>query len=443
MRKLITWFIIALVVLIIVIPCLMGLLVRGEFIKQIGRLNYPGVKVSLLSYQTGCFTSRATLQINTPVPTIIQRLPTFATHPVDHFTYLATIRIYHGPVALARMLNHHRHLFWGQSAASGELLLTTPQMGLATGLQGLDLPTHLFAVLTLSGKLHLSLSHDAIKYFDAANGILFGTGPIRAKLTLDHAMPTQLKGKILIDDLQFAYKTTQFFAQAYVMNFTMNKTSSIWTGQHHIQVNEFSVINNNQQVAKFNQIDLTVLRSLAKAKVSVHQLLTIQSLQFPDHVFNHLYADLLIQGINPNLFNQAQLSPKWLTGSTYQLNTLTAQSNLGPLKFAGIWNMPKTLPPKLPAARAFAVFFSLGNGFLHASFPMPNDQASLVAGIISAPGPVLPAGAHFKNPQADMLSVMLYSLYNRGLLKEEGDRLIANLQYQQGMLKINNRNINH
>lgn len=443
MRKLITWFIAALIVLIIIIPFLMGLLVRNEFIKQLGRLNYPGVKIIVLSYDTGCFTSRAQLQIETPVPNALQRLPALTAHPINHFTYLANIRIYHGPVALARMLNHHHHLFFGQSAASGEFHLVTPYLDLSTGLQGLDSPAHLFAVLTLSGKLHLFINHDAIKYFDTTNGILFGTGPIDVKLTLDHAMSKQITGKMSITDLQFAYKTMQIFASHYVMRFIINKISPIWTGQHHIQIDELSVSSNNQQAAKFNQIDLTILRSFEKGKFSAHQTLNIQRLQFSDHVFNELHADLLAQGLNINLLSQAHVSPKWLVGSTYQLKTLTAQSDLGPITLSGIWNMPKILPPKLPASHAFGIFLSSGNGSLQANLPMPTDETSLVAGIISEPGPVLPPGAHFKNPQANMLSVMLYSLYNRGLLKKEGDHLVANLRYQQGELKINKRSINY
>lgn len=459
MRKFLVGLLIAVVLLILTIPLIMGLIVASEFKKQINRFNYPGVKVELISYHTGWFTSQATLRVNQQLPAVLRRLPILNNKPIDHLTYLANLRIYHGPVALASTLKRHHQLFWGQGAVSGELHLTEPQLSVLTELQGLDTPARLFAILTITGNLNVSLQHDAVKYTNTDQGIMLNLGTTLSHFTIDYMTSSEVHGTFRMQGLQFAHKATEVYIAPYESSFNYHKVQTSWLGESQLKTSEIDILLEGQQVAKLFNVTLLTSKSLIDNKLSAEQILTADKVQAMNNDFSQLRYDLAVQGLNFTALSKLrklagnslflnpddrkkailQLLPSLLEGVEYKLNTLQAQTPVGFMQFTGFWQMPQTLNYPMADNKEIQDFFRTGEGQLNVNLPVPHDEQALIAGIISAPGPVLPAGSKMQNQQVNMLDVLLYSAYNKGYLVRQNNRLVATIKFENGILTINGK----
>lgn len=458
-RKFLTGLFITIIVLVVVVPLLMGALVASEFKKHISQLNYPGAKVQLINYKMGWFSSRAVLQVDQQVPATMRRLKIFNNPLPDHFTYLAKLHIYHGPVALVTTLNHHRHLFWGQAAMSGQLQLINPQVSMMTGLQGLNEPAKLCALLSFMGKLHVHLQHDAIKYINVNQGVMLNIGSMLSEITFDRTLSTKMVGNVQVQGLQFAYKAFAFYMAPYATNFTYHKDGqNIWQGQSQLQASQIIIVNNNQTVAKLTGVDYLASRSVVANKLSGSQLININNMQILNNNFSQVQLNLILQNVNfkalPKLralltqsatkANQQemliQFLPVLFAGARYQLQNLQAQTPIGLIKLSGYWQFAKNIPKINSAKERLQQFLRAGMGVLNVNLPVQQQQTALAAGIISGPGPVLPAGTIMPNTQVNYINFILSSANNKGYFVEKNGRWLAKIEYKNGMLKINKFN---
>jgi uncharacterized protein YdgA (DUF945 family) len=435
MRKLLFSGIALILAILVIVPLVMGQIVKHEFKRALNQQSLShNIHLSLVKYDTGWFSSQATLQIRTPLPWFASALTSKKTLP-QQITYTTTLRIYHGPISIIRRFNGHRRWYWGHGIASGLLMPLKPQPAFFNKLQSPEKPLHLFVKFDMNGSIALQLYRDDFKFIDLSRQFMLETGPIQWHLHWKKD-DQKIASTLTIHHIDLLNKRLSVKLKRLDYHITLRhlQAKKIPLGNGWLKIPVMTISLGNQPFAKLKGLFLSAHSSIDRRQQTVNK---------KTHI---LIKKIAIKHVETGPLN---------------IN-VNAKTRLKPLQalLALIHRRAYTsLPPKtqhkkirhyviniLKHTRAtFAA--TLGGekdivlkGEIHPS-QTATSMPALIHGLLMRATFSMPANrlSNTRSPdQFDMLlstfSTIAYN--NKNLVKQDG-RLIAHLIYQAGRLKIN------
>lgn len=461
MRKFLYSLLAVVIIVILALPFLVGRLVASEFKAQVAAMHYKSVRVKLLSFHSGWFSSSARIEIDRRVPGVLKRL--FKDKIPQRFVYRGTLKIAHGPVAMASNLKHHRELIWGRGVITGNLKLVAPQASVFSRFQGLNQVTRVFGVVGLNGVTHLTFAHPGLKYMNAEQGELVTLGKIVSHVTLG-ATSSPVKGSTRLASLTISSKTWQMATSPIRIDFQFTpKSGNQWAGKQVVTIQKILFGYAGKTRATLTDFQLKASNHLVDGFADLSQTITIGQLAGGSFHFDHFKIQIgvkhfnmaarakllqLIKNKQYQTLSKTERKQKtmhglidMLKGSAYQLKTLQVHSSVGLLQADGSLKFAKTMPSSDKIQDPVVRLAHASTAELNVSLPYLAPQHKATP-LVTMPGPVVPKSNVSAAPQdaeTVMLTTLIHTAYQKGYVVKHGDRLVAHMKYQLGKVYLNNQ----